>query len=53
MADSTTTKKSVVSNVLGFIKTNKKPLAIGAGVGAGTGIGVGILIGTKLKGKKK
>lgn len=54
MAESTGTAKAGLSKVVGFVKTNVKPLAIGGGIGLGAGLGAGILIGTKIKkgGKK-
>ena len=55
MAESTgTAKAGIVSKVVGFVKTNRKPLAIGGGIGLGAGLGAGIFIGTKIKkgGKK-
>ena len=55
MAESTgTAKAGIVSKVVGFVKANGKPLAIGGGIGLGAGLGAGILIGAKIKkgGKK-
>ena len=55
MADTPNTgakKGSIVSTVVGFVKTNGKPLAIGGGIGLGLGIPAGIAL-DKLVGKKK
>lgn len=56
MADTTSTgakKGSLVSTVVGFVKSNGKPLAIGGGIGLGLGIPAGIIIDKIAGGKKK
>ena len=54
MADTTTgAKSSIISKVTGFVKSNKKSLAIGGGLGLGIGIPTGVVLGKVLGGKKK
>lgn len=55
MADTNTGAKkgSIVSTVVGFVKSNGKPLAIGGGIGLGLGIPAGIIIDKLAAGKKK
>ena len=55
MADTNTGAKkgSIVSTVVGFVKNNGKPLAIGSGIGLGLGIPAGIIIDKLTAGKKK
>lgn len=55
MADANATgakKGSIVSTVVGFVKSNGKPLAIGGGIGLGLGIPAGIAL-DRVLGKKK
>lgn len=46
-------KGSIVSTVVGFVKSNGKPLAIGGGIGFGLGIPAGVIINKLTGGKKK